>query len=357
MGDRPSYYFVKQLSINLLAFLFVITILLHGMIRGIGRYHKALLILVIIVELFTVYDGAKKGWIRDASYKFDRKESLIESTFKTDDKPFVKTIQEMEATGIDNDGPFRVFDNIYAEWKGVFYAYSSGFEMAFSYQGTMAQKSLIDYQKMIRPGDYTSPLWDLFNVKYLLIKQPSNLPSLLKLKQVRGTVGLYVNPKSFPRTYVMTDYRFFDDKNDLLYAMGDRNNYEELRQSVYLSEEPKKVKINDPEKRGLSRVDIESYGNHNIEISADMATDGYLILADVWSPLWNAYVDGEKVETMVAYNTLRSIELTKGVHKVEFRYNYNYPYILIGKIVPIVTILAICVLLFFRRRQRRRGLQ
>ena len=51
-----------------------------------------------------------------------------------------------------------------------------------------------------------------------------------------------------------------------------------------------------------------------------MTDNGFLFLSDVYYPGWNAYVDEEPAHIYQANYLFRAVELTKGNHKVEFRY-------------------------------------
>ena len=58
-----------------------------------------------------------------------------------------------------------------------------------------------------------------------------------------------------------------------------------------------------------------------LTILANAAADGWLILGDSYHPLWRARVDGDDVPVYRADYVLRGVRVTRGAHKVEFRFD------------------------------------
>lgn len=353
LGDKAKAFIISYLALNILIFISVMVVIVHGVFRGFRLAHKLLLLLILIVELFTSYDRAVNEWL-PWKFDFNRKVSLLEKNFKTTDKPYVKIIKELQ-TSTNSNNIFRLYDNVNSEWKGTFYAYTADIQMAFSYTtGSMSLLALKEYKEAIPDGDYASHLWDLFNVKYLYLKESPDDVSRKGLEPVSSVRGLYINKDVLPRAYIMTNYRVFDPKPVLLNVLKLRSNFDEIRKTVYLSEEPEHIKIKMPYLAALSSVVIDKYIAHRISLTADMKTDGYLILAEVWSPQWKAYVDGKEVKILRAYHLLRAIELQKGSHKIEFVYDKNYFSIRIGKIITLVTMLSLIAFLIIRVYMNKR---
>lgn len=353
LGDKAKAFIISYLALNILIFISVMVVIVHGVLRGFMLAHKLLLLLILITELFTSFDRAVNEWLL-WKFDFNRKVSLLEKNFKTGDKIYVKIIKELEASANGNN-LFRLYDNVNSEWKGTLYAYTADIQMAFSYTtGSMSLLALKEYKEAIPDGDYTSPLWDLFNVKYLYLKESSDDVARKGLEPVSGAKGLYINKDALPRAYILTNYRTFDSKPILLNALRLQSNFDEMRKAVYLSQEPMLIKINMPDWSRLSSVAIDKYTAHMISLNADMKTDGYLVLADVWSPQWKAYVNGKEVKILRAYHLLRAIELQKGSHKIKFVYDKNYFSIRIGKTITLVTMLSLIAFLIIRVYMNRR---
>jgi len=72
----------------------------------------------------------------------------------------------------------------------------------------------------------------------------------------------------------------------------------------------------------LPESSIESLtdSGNAVTIRAVSPTAGYLILADVYYPGWQAFVDGTPASIEVANTALRAVKLSVGEHTIEFRY-------------------------------------
>lgn len=62
------------------------------------------------------------------------------------------------------------------------------------------------------------------------------------------------------------------------------------------------------------------YEPNEISYSLDAKEDGIIVFAEIYYPDWKGYIDGKEVELLQVNNSLRAIEITKGNHKVEMRY-------------------------------------
>lgn len=65
---------------------------------------------------------------------------------------------------------------------------------------------------------------------------------------------------------------------------------------------------------------VVNYQNHKVEISANTQKRGFLVLADMYFPGWEAYVDGVRTPIYKANLTLRGIFVPPGHHNIVFEY-------------------------------------
>jgi Bacterial membrane protein YfhO len=72
------------------------------------------------------------------------------------------------------------------------------------------------------------------------------------------------------------------------------------------------------ESRG--EVQIQKETPTRVRIEARMQTAGLVVLTDLWSKGWRAYVDGKNVPILRANHAVRGVVVQQGTHGLEFRY-------------------------------------
>ncbi|MCE5185853.1 MAG: YfhO family protein [Planctomycetaceae bacterium] len=75
---------------------------------------------------------------------------------------------------------------------------------------------------------------------------------------------------------------------------------------------------------------LVSYNGDVLVWKIDAPQDGYLSFIDNADPYWNVYVNGEKKRLERLFGTFKSVYLSKGTHRVEFRYEPTLKAILLG---------------------------
>jgi hypothetical protein len=66
--------------------------------------------------------------------------------------------------------------------------------------------------------------------------------------------------------------------------------------------------------------DLISYDGDVLIWEIDAPTAGYLSFIDNWDPYWKVYVDDQERKLERLFGTFKSVQLTEGKHRVEFRY-------------------------------------
>jgi hypothetical protein len=67
-------------------------------------------------------------------------------------------------------------------------------------------------------------------------------------------------------------------------------------------------------------VTFSAYSPSSSEIEADSLASGLLILADMYYPGWNVYIDGVRQPMYATNSTMRGVTVPAGQHLVEFKY-------------------------------------
>jgi hypothetical protein len=135
---------------------------------------------------------------------------------------------------------------------------------------------------------------------------------------------VYEHPSALPHAFVMRQaIAVSSDEHALSYLR--EGDFDPLVLLVLQTDEP--LPSLSPEMPtgpgGSATVDeivITSYTPSSVEIQADLADDGYLVLLDSYYPGWTAYADGQPTPIMRAYYFARAIYLEGGRHTVKFVY-------------------------------------
>lgn len=67
-------------------------------------------------------------------------------------------------------------------------------------------------------------------------------------------------------------------------------------------------------------VEITDYHPKRVELTAKVETPSILLLNDKYNPDWNVFVDGKQKPLLRANFIMRAVQLDKGEHKIEFRF-------------------------------------
>jgi uncharacterized membrane protein YfhO len=69
-----------------------------------------------------------------------------------------------------------------------------------------------------------------------------------------------------------------------------------------------------------NQITVTHYGMDSMTFQTHSTGNGMLVVSEVMTPGWNAYVDGEEVPIQAVNYLFRGLPLPAGDHTVEFRY-------------------------------------
>ena len=167
---------------------------------------------------------------------------------------------------------------------------------------------------------YRSTLENLFGVRFIAIGVPvEQIDKLLKpgeLELIARTKDAYVyeNPRALPRVMLATEWRKADF--DAMIRDGGWPDVDP-RRTVLLEHAP--AGALSAATGGTAR--ILRYQNTDIEIEADAAGSGFVVLNDVWHPWWRASVDDKSAEILKANVLFRAVAVPPGKHVVRFTFH------------------------------------
>ena len=183
------------------------------------------------------------------------------------------------------------------------------------------------------PSISATHLIDLYGVKYVISVTPfeenpgfelvyariEGLPGKEEDLLKENTIKLYENRNSFPRAWLVRDYKVMDS-NAILSMMLQKEF--DPRKEVLLEETPPSLTF--PHRGGgvsEGEAEIISESNNRLVLQVKVLEDSLLVLSDTYYPGWKAFVDGKETKIYRADYAFRAISLNAGTHRVEFVYD------------------------------------
>ena len=180
-------------------------------------------------------------------------------------------------------------------------------------------------------------------------------------KLVAGFVGdthVYTNTAALPRAFVVTNAAVLPAET--IPARIAEPGFDPWR-AVLLEQPPPPGfplatgSANDPAP-AAGTATILHYRNLSVDVTAQLAQPGWLVLGDVNYPGWAVTVDGQPAPLYTAYYILRAVPLPAGTHQIHF---YFLPFsVLLGGALggsALLIMLGVLCRAFVRRRAMRRG--
>ncbi len=96
-------------------------------------------------------------------------------------------------------------------------------------------------------------------------------------------------------------------------------------------------------------ITILNYEPNQISYNINCEEDGIVVFSEIYYPDWKGYVDGQQVDIIQANNSLRAIEITKGNHKIEMKYESKE--FVFGQYLAIFGILISVLLIVFSNKK------
>ncbi len=175
-----------------------------------------------------------------------------------------------------------------------------------------------------------TPMHDRLGARYLLAAGPLERDSVdaprgfddWKLEGRFGGVWVYRNPAPQPRVFI-THAAEVAEESAVFARMADPAF--DLRGTV-LVEAPLPAAFtmqaapSDASSAAEGTARIVSYEPDRVEVAAEAASAGSLVLSDNWHSGWRAWVDGRAVPVVRANRVMRAVPVPAGRHRVVFEY-------------------------------------
>lgn len=165
--------------------------------------------------------------------------------------------------------------------------------------------------------------------------------------------AIYRNEAPVSRSWVASDVETIKDDAAILSRLKEPGF--DPRRTVVLEEMPQGW-VPSTDTAAAGTAEIVKYEPNVIELRAQMARKGVLVLSENWYPWFRAWVDGKEQKVYRADYTLRALVLEPGTHKVEFR--FKSPYMKAGVWITFISLglvaLAVALSLLPKRKKNKK---
>ena len=168
------------------------------------------------------------------------------------------------------------------------------------------------FNRIITPQGYSSSIFSLLGVKYILSVEELNTGGFNKVFE-EGSTKVYESATVLDRAFFIGKTIAAKDKQEAINLMFDNKFPLKFRAVV---EGGGSQSLSRDWSVGKSKV--TKYEENRVEISTDNKGEGFLILTDSFYPTWHAAVDGIETEIYLTDYNFRGIIIPKGKHQVVF---------------------------------------
>jgi len=185
-------------------------------------------------------------------------------------------------------------------------------------------------------GSRSTPLYDLLNVKYLLVRQgtPLDTAKFAPVSEDPSGLAVYVNRSALPAAWVVYRSRVVADKDDAwaaIHAPG----FAPTQTVVLTGGGP----VLPGDVTGGSAAVIAADANALL-LEVNAVAEGIVVVSEVWYPGWRAWVDGQETPVLPADYLLRGVAVPAGRHQV--RLVYDPPLFRFGLVLSGLALLGLC---------------
>jgi len=203
------------------------------------------------------------------------------------------------------------------------------------------------------PMHFCREMLNVLNVKYLISSYRLDDETL---KLIRGgPVKVYENPNVLPRAFMVSNASVFNDEEQVLKAMQERD-FDPLTAVLLTKEEYHKIGKYTltghlpPPAMSPGEIKILKYYPNEVEIETTGNDRGFLVLSDNYYAGWKAYVNGSRKNILRVNYNLRGVYLPQGNSRVTFSFEP-----LSFKIGAAITCSAFLGIVFFFLAKKKRA--
>jgi len=175
---------------------------------------------------------------------------------------------------------------------------------------------------MLQAG-LASNLSDLLNIRYVLVDRRLTASNSKVAEVIKDRHAVYRDPwvtvyeQDAPTTSAWIVHTVKRSSRGLAFSIMKEPTFDPRKAAVV---EGGKFSVKPPPAGAVETATVTRYEPERIDIDATVASDGLLVVSEVYESGWKAYVDGKPAEIRATDYAFRGIPLTAGHHTVELRY-------------------------------------
>lgn len=155
------------------------------------------------------------------------------------------------------------------------------------------------------------PIVNLLGIRYFISHAHSGISWPLPVLIQDGDYSISENTNALPRAFVPKSVRRL--REDEIVDMMDRIDFDPS-EVAFVTENLDLPEIC----RG--NVTLRETSSVELELTADMETDGLIVLSDMWDSDWMAHLDGRLTRVIRSDTTLRGVRVPAGTHTIQMSY-------------------------------------
>jgi len=164
-----------------------------------------------------------------------------------------------------------------------------------------------------------SPLFDLINVKYVLLPPPV-LVDTPKLKLVYDKeIKIFENRDAFSRVFFVPSYQFCSTRKEAYETIATFST-SDFREKVILEVMPPRAFTTDNSilsTKANTNIDVIEYKPGKMAFDIQTDRKGFLVISDNYHPAWKAKMDGRPATVYRANYIMKAIPVEAGSHNIE----------------------------------------
>lgn len=321
----PQWTVILRNTIVSLSFIFLFVVLIVIFIRF---KHKHIIFALILLSSFEL--------IRQTSYfrPFIKEELLYPDTDITrilkenNDYRFIITDPRLFPSNLQTVYSLEAID-------GVSPLFSDRYnQFIFSLNSKNIGNELPRFRRTVFFTNYTTPLIDILNVRYILSLEKLDDPRLKLISKDHSTY-LYENITVLPKVRIVKNIERIDDPTQTV---------KRLKEPTF---DYKNTAIVPFSLKNFTKDDtlISEVGTKNGKIEFKSKGDGVAVISYQYIPGWKAYIDNKETSIYPVNYGLMGIVLPEGEHKIELKYQ-PISFIL-GSLISLFTLTLLFVTTIF----------